>query len=172
MPAGNEHLRGRIPASEAPAPPSDAPLLRRLLSLVYESLLLAALLMAGALPFVLAAQAADAVAARALFQLYLLALAGVYFSWQWLRGGQTLPMKTWRLRLVTREGAPLTRAHALKRLLFAIAGTAAMGAGFLWALIDRDRRFLHDRLAGTKIVISAPATTASPPPPREKAGSA
>jgi uncharacterized RDD family membrane protein YckC len=152
----------------------DAPLHRRLLSLVYESLLLAALLMAGALPFVLAAQAADAVAARALFQLYLLALAGAYFAWQWLRGGQTLPMKTWRLRLVTREGAPLTRAHALKRLVFAVAGTAAMGAGFLWALIDRDRRFLHDRLAGTKIVpnpICAPATTASPPPPREKAGS-
>ena len=59
-------------------------------------------------------------------------------------------MKTWRLQLVTRDGAPLTRAHALQRLVFAIAGAAALGAGFLWALADRDRRFLHDRLAGTK----------------------
>jgi uncharacterized RDD family membrane protein YckC len=144
---------------------NDAPLFRRLLSLVYESLLLAALLMAGALPFSLAAQAADHLATRPLFQLYLLAFAAVYFAWQWLHGGQTLPMKTWRLKVVTREDAPLTRGHALKRLVFAIAGTALCGAGFLWALADRDRRFLHDRLAGTKI-ICAPATTAFPPRPR------
>ena len=108
--------------------------------------------MAGALPFSIVAQSADRLAARPLFQLYLLGLAGAYFAWQWVRGGQTLPMKTWRLKLVTREGSPLTRAHALARLVFAIAGTAAFGAGFLWALADRDGRFLHDRLAGTKIV--------------------
>ena len=146
---------------------TDATLLRRLLSLLYESLLLTALLMAGTLPFSLATQGVDRVAARPLLQLWLLALAGIYFVWQWLHGGQTLPMKTWRLKLVTREGAPLTRAHALKRLVFAVAGTAALGAGFLWALADRDRRFLHDRLAGTKIVTFGPATTASPPRPRE-----
>jgi uncharacterized RDD family membrane protein YckC len=40
----------------------------------------------------------------------------------------------------------------LKRLVFAIAGSAALGAGFLWVLADPDRRFLHDRLAGTKII--------------------
>jgi|SRR5688572_19889917 uncharacterized RDD family membrane protein YckC len=135
---------------------TDAPLYRRLLSLVYEALLLAALLMAGALPFSLAAQATDPLATRPLFQLYLLALAAAYFAWQWLRGGQTLPMKTWRLKLVTREGAPLSRGHALRRLVFAMAGTAALGAGFLWALADRDGRFLHDRLAATKIVTSDP----------------
>ena len=146
----------------SPLPPLDAPLHRRLLSLIYESLLLAAVLMAGALPFSIAAQTADRLAARPLFQLYLLALAGTYFVWQWLRGGQTLAMKTWHLELVTREGAALTRAHALARFAFAIIGTAALGAGFLWALADRDGRFLHDRLAGTKITV-APATTASPP---------
>jgi uncharacterized RDD family membrane protein YckC len=151
-------------APPIPLPPLDAPLHRRLLALIYESLLLAAVLMAGALPFSVFAQAADRVAARPLFQLYLLALAAIYFVWQWLRGGQTLPMKTWRLQLVTRDGAPLTRAHALQRLVFAIAGAAALGAGFLWALADRDRRFLHDRLAGT-LIIFVPATTASPPRP-------
>ena len=135
-----------------PLPPLDAPLYRRLLSLIYESLLLAAVLMAGALPFSVAAETADRIATRPLFQLYLLVLAATYFTWQWLNGGQTLPMKTWRLKLVTGDGASLTRAHAFKRLVFAIAGTAAFGAGFLWALVDRNRRFLHDRLAGTKII--------------------
>lgn len=130
----------------------DAPLVRRLMSLGYEAVLLAALLVTAALPFVLAARNADPIAARAVFQCFLVAVSGLYFGWQWLHGGQTLPMKTWRLRLVTAAGRPLTRAHALKRLLFALAGTAACGAGFVWALVDPDHRFLHDRLAGTKIV--------------------
>ena len=129
-----------------------APLLRRALSLAYEALLLTAVLMAGALPFLLLTQAVERSVARAAFQVYLLAIAGIYFSWQWTHGGQTLPMKTWRLRLVTRAGGPLTRAQAFRRVVVAIVGTLALGAGFLWALVDPDGQFLHDRLAGTKIV--------------------
>jgi len=61
-------------------------------------------------------------------------------------------MRTWRLRLVTREGASLDWKHALKRFLIALPGTLLLGAGFLWALVDREGLFLHDRLAGTKII--------------------
>lgn len=132
--------------------PAPASLARRVLSLLYEILLLMAVLMLGALPFVLLGADVDWIAARPLFQLYLVALAGQYFGWQWLHGGQTLPMKTWRLKLVTRGGGPLTRAHALRRILFGLAGTLALGTAFFWALIDPDRQFLHDRLAGTRIV--------------------
>jgi len=131
---------------------TDAPLFRRALSLVYESLLLAAVLMVAAVPFVPLARGVDPIGARIAFQLYLLGISGIYFGGQWSRGGQTLPMKTWRLRLVTLDGGPLTRAHAARRLAFALAGIAACGAGYLWALADPDRRFLHDRLAGTRIV--------------------
>lgn len=134
------------------APATSPGLARRALSLVYETLLLVAVLFAGALPFLLLAQEADAALARLLLQLYLLALCGVYFIWQWLHGGQTLPMKTWRIRLVTRDGAPLTLRRAVCRYLLALAGLALLGTGFLWAFIDRDRQFLHDRLAGTKLV--------------------
>jgi uncharacterized RDD family membrane protein YckC len=138
----------------APGAASPASLWRRGLSLGYEILLLVAVLFVGALPFVLAAGAADRVTARPLFQLYLVALTAVYFVWQWRRGGQTLAMKTWRIRVVTREGAPLDWARAAQRYLFALAGTLLAGGGFLWALADRDGLFLHDRLAGTKIVRS------------------
>jgi uncharacterized RDD family membrane protein YckC len=110
--------------------------------------LLAALLMIGALPFVLVSHDVP----RAAFQLYLLALAGAYFPWHWLHGGQTLPMKTWRLRLVARDGGPLTALRAFKRFAAAAAGSAAFGIGFLWALVDPEGLFLHDRLAGTAIV--------------------
>ena len=135
---------------------------RRALSLCYEVLLLAAVLLVGALPFVLVAGAADPLPARPLFQLYLVALAGIYFVWQWLRGGQTLAMKTWRVRVVTRDGEPLDWAHAVRRYLFALAGILLAGAGFLWALVDRDGQFLHDRLAGTRIAMSEGAASVAP----------
>jgi uncharacterized RDD family membrane protein YckC len=149
-------------AGEGGAPPEapSASLARRALALAYEALLLAALLLAAALPFVLMTHTADAIAARLLFQLYLIAVAAAYFVWQWRRGGQTLAMKTWRLRVVTRAGTPLNLRHAVSRFVFALAGCALAGAGFLWALVDREGLFLHDRLAGTRIIF-VPATTSS-----------
>jgi uncharacterized RDD family membrane protein YckC len=130
----------------------SASLTRRALALGYEALLLFALFLASALPFLVIAHGVDRIAARPLFQIYLLVVAAAYFIWQWRRGGQTLAMKTWRIRIVTREGAPLALPHALNRFLFAAAGCLLVGAGFLWALVDREGLFLHDRLAGTKII--------------------
>lgn len=135
-----------------PSGPPCANLARRAVCLIYEALLLAALLLAGTLPFVLATHGLDGTVARALLQPYLVVLAGAYFAWQWVRGGRTLAMKTWRLRVVARDGTPLTWRNALARYSFALAGTLLFGAGFLWALVDRERLFLHDRLAGTQIV--------------------
>jgi len=141
-------------ASELQARPEapSASLALRTLALVYEALLLSALFLVAALPYVLMTHTADAIVARPLFQAYLVAVAAAYFVWQWRHGGQTLPMKTWRMRIVTRAGAPLGLRHALTRFLFALAGCALAGAGFLWALVDRDGLFLHDRLAGTRVI--------------------
>ena len=146
-------------------PDVEAGLVRRALALAYEVLLLAAVLIAAGLPFVLTTRGADPIAARIAFQLYLVGVVALYFCTQWLRGGRTLPMKTWRLRLVTSEGRALSATHALRRFLFALAGAALCGAGFLWALVDPDRRFLHDRLAGTKIVREYSAAEQRDPPP-------
>jgi uncharacterized RDD family membrane protein YckC len=135
--------------------PLDAPsasLARRALALVYEALLLFALLLVSSLPVVMITHTADAIVARPLLQIYLVAVAAAYFIGQWRRGGQTLAMKTWRIRIVTREGTPLALRHALNRSLFAAAGSLLAGAGFLWALVDREGLFLHDRLAGTRII--------------------
>jgi len=127
---------------------------RRALALIYEALLLFAWLLLSSLPFVMIAHEAEGTAARPLFQLYLLLVAAAYFVWQWRRGGQTLAMKTWHMRLVTRDNTPLSLQHATSRFLFAVPGALLLGAGFLWALVDRDGLFLHDRLAGTRIIMN------------------
>ena len=129
-----------------------APIGRRLLSLIYEALLLAGLLFCAGFAFFFVEQRLTDSHARAVFQLYLAAVAGLYFAWQWTRGGQTLPMRTWRLRLVGRDGSPVGPRQAALRYVAALAGALAFGAGFTWAFFDRDRQFLHDRIAGTRIV--------------------
>ena len=132
------------------APPAG--LARRLVSLAYETLVLCALLVLAALPFVVLTRGMEHVIARPVFQLYLFLIAGWYFVYQWSHGGQTLPMKTWGLRLVRRDGRLPTTSQGVRRYCLALAGTLAIGSGFIWALFDRDRQFLHDRLAGTVIV--------------------
>jgi uncharacterized RDD family membrane protein YckC len=65
-------------------------------------------------------------------------------------------MKTWNLRVTRADGAALNPARAAHRYFLAVLGTFAFGITFLWALVDRDRQFLHDRLAGTAIGFAAP----------------
>jgi uncharacterized RDD family membrane protein YckC len=128
-----------------------APLHRRTLSLIYETLLVAAVLWFAGLLYALFEQRIGSTHVRVVYQVYLAIVAGVYFIWQW-RHGQTLPMKTWRMRLVTRGGTPLSLMQAVVRYLYASAGLLLVGLGFVWALVDREHQFLHDRLAGTRLI--------------------
>lgn len=133
----------------------------RLLSLCYESILLFALVFVAAYLFISLARDAQGGWTRLAFQLYLLAVCGAYFTFCWVRSGQTLPMKTWRLQLRTRDGQPLSPGTAILRYLVAVPAMCT-GLGILWALLDGDRQFLQDRIAGTRIVRLA--ATARPAP--------
>ena len=126
---------------------------RRLGSMLYEALLLTALLFISTWIFLLVGQLLAPPLARHLLQVSLLATMGIYFVYCWTHGGQTLPMKTWRLQLVTRDNKPLGTRLAIARYLLALLSLGAAGLGLAWALLDRDRQFLHDRLAGTRIVL-------------------
>jgi uncharacterized RDD family membrane protein YckC len=81
---------------------------------------------------------------RYALQIFIFAVFTAYFLWCWLRGGQTLAMKAWHIRLVE-----VTPVKALLRLLLAVL---LFPASIVWALFDRERQFLHDRLAGTRLV--------------------
>ena len=100
------------------------------------------------------------------------AVGALYFCWSWTGGRRTLPMKTWRLRLTRRDGNPVGRRAAVTRYLAAWIGPALallayvalkptgaaryalwlVAVNYAWAWIDPDRQFLHDRIAGTRIV--------------------
>lgn len=126
---------------------------RRFACMVYETLVLLSLWIVASFPFVGLTQGLDQAVARPLLQAYLLIVAGVYFVWFWRHGGQTLPMKTWRIRLRAVDGKAVSLRQAWLRYGLACLGLAFFGLGFLWALFDPERQFLHDRLAGTRLVL-------------------
>lgn len=140
--------------SGAPSPYGSRDLLRRLASLLYESLLVFAIALFSAGLLQAATGGMLARIPRPILQIYLFTVLGAYFIWCWHRGGQTLPMKTWKLRLMSADGAPVSIGRAALRYLLAWPSIALAGAGIGWALFDREHQFLHDRLAGTRIVRS------------------
>jgi uncharacterized RDD family membrane protein YckC len=116
--------------------------------MLYEAILLFAVAFFAGWIFFAASGGGDATAGllRHVLQVLILMLFAAYFLWCWLRGGQTLPMKTWRIRLVE-----VTPRKALLRFVLALV-LVPTGISIFWALFDKERQFLHDRLAGTRLV--------------------
>ena len=170
----------------------SAPLLRRLAALLYESLLLGAvLLLAGFALAAIVSPAPEASAVRALqlpalparmlMSAALFVVAGGYYVWSWTGGRRTLPMKTWRMRLARDGDAPIDVRTALTRYVAAWIGPLLvipayvglqptghprlafwlLGVNYAWALVDRDRQFLHDRIARTRLVDDPPPASLS-----------
>lgn len=123
---------------------------RRVLCMVYESLIVVALVLVGGLAALALPSSADGVHGlpRLALQFWIVALICAYFAGCWWRFGQTLAMKTWRLVVTTADRSPLSPSIAVKRLVLA---ALTLPVSVLWPLFDRDRLFLHDRLAGTRV---------------------
>ncbi len=129
------------------------PLWRRLMAMLYDSLLLVALLMLAALPVVVFFGGIPGGWARYIFQLYLLAVWFLFFAWFWVHGGQTLGMRSWRLQLISVDGADIDWKTALLRFLFALLSALVLGAGYFWMLIDPFGRAWHDRISGSLVIL-------------------
>jgi uncharacterized RDD family membrane protein YckC len=177
----------RAESRDPSAPLPSAGLWRRLAALGYEALLLAAILIVAGflLSPLVSPPAVDAarpvpippLPERIATFAALVLLGAAFFGWSWTGARRTLPMKTWNLRLVRRDGAPVDAKSALVRYAtawlgpaLALAAYAALapsgharvalaliGLNYAWALVDPDRQFLHDRIAGTRLVVEARA---------------
>ncbi|MBV2235530.1 MAG: RDD family protein [Sterolibacterium sp.] len=156
--------------------PTDTPSLpRRLASMLYEALLLIGVIsVLVLLPQTLYAQHTGKTAAPWLAWLHLECVLAAYFVWFWSQGRQTLAMKTWKIHLVCARNQTaatgISPQRALLRHGLSWLSILPAGLGLLWALVDREGQFLHDRLAGTrlKLITDARTTIASPPPPAKK----
>jgi uncharacterized RDD family membrane protein YckC len=163
-----------------PALPATPSVRRRLATMLYEAVILFGVVFLAGYLFSTLTQQRNGLTHHNLLAGWIGFVVGLYFVWFWTHSGQTLPMKTWRLRVVAADGSPLSAPRAILRYLLAwlwflpplalhplfglsLPHTLALAAVWfvLWAATGRlgaSRQFLHDRLAGTRIVaVSAPA---------------
>ncbi|MFD2368195.1 RDD family protein [Pseudoduganella sp. GCM10020061] len=152
---------------------------RRLVSMLYDSLLLLAVEMLAIFIYLVVTLNNHSPIVDTLRYLFIVFVAGAYFVHFWTDSGHTLAMKTWRIKLVKVGYAKVPRRDAIKRFIFAWGFVAPAlliswvlqlretHAGsktafllllaniILWSLtafLDKDRQFLHDRLAGTRLI--------------------
>ena len=153
---------------------------RRLAAFAYEGVLLFGVLFIADYLFSALTQQRNAMQGRAAGQAFLFVVLGIYFSWFWSRGGQTVAMKAWHVRVVDASGQPPSQGRALLRyvaswlwFLPALASahfaglkttggifgclTAGVLAYLLIARLHPSRQFLHDLLSGTRMVTYKPA---------------
>ena len=154
---------------------TPATLRRRLICMVYETILVLAIVFLAALLFPGAASGRLSGAARHTLFIYLVLVMGIYFTWCWARG-QTLAMRAWRLRVVDLNGMLVSWQRAAARYLAALALVGPALAAMLWlreqphsalawalvaigvvsiawALGSSARRAAYDVIAGTQLVV-------------------
>jgi uncharacterized RDD family membrane protein YckC len=125
----------------------------RFACMMYEAILLFGVVFVADYLFDTLTQSKHALALRHERQAWLFVAIGAYFVLCWRKGGQTLPMKTWDIRLVDGDGGRIPMWKAIVRYVLSWPITFT-GIGYLWACFDKDRQFLHDRLVGTRLIVS------------------
>ena len=127
--------------------------LRRLAAILYDTLLIVALLFLVTIPFI-AVRGGEPVetSENTLYQVVLVLAVCAFFVGFWTWRGRTLGMQSWGLQLETMDGTRPGFARATARFFAALLSWAPLGLGFLWQLVDRDKLAWHDRLSGTRLV--------------------
>ena len=124
-----------------------AGLVRRLMAITYDLFLLIALLFI-ATGVAMAFNQGDAIKpGQAIYPFYVSSLVAIsfgFYGWFWTHGGQTLGMKTWKMKLQQNNGHAVTWPLAFLRFITAVISWSAAGLGFFWSLFNPQRRTWHD----------------------------
>jgi len=137
------------------AKPTDrtlCPLPRRLLAMLYDSLVLLALLIVAsalALPF---GDIHKTAFKDFWFTLWLVFVCFAYLGGCWRYGGMTVGMRAWRIELVSANDRPVSWPRCLLRFIVGCVSLGAFGLGVIWALPDPLNRSWHDLAARTLLV--------------------
>jgi len=130
---------------------SSPGLIRRLATLLYDGILLVCLEIVLALPLPAVPEAIrSSFGGRMAIFMAMMLVAYIFVGYCWTHGGQTLGERAWRVRVTADGGGPMTWRLSLQRLLVGMVSLLAAGLGYLWVLVDRDRRAWHDHFSGSR----------------------
>lgn len=119
--------------------------------IAYDALLLLAFLLL-AIALILPFNGGEAYTSSQFFvPFYILLISFIYYGGFWTNGGQTLGMKTWKVKIQTLDYQPITWSQAFKRFSFSFISWGFLGLGFLWKFIDKKQFTWHDHLSKTSL---------------------
>ena len=127
-------------------------LLRRVLVIIYDAVVVIALLLMATAIAMLLGMANHTAAKDPLFTAYLFLVWFLYLGWCWNRGGMTLGMRAWRVCIKDESGNHPAWGRCAVRFLLAFISAAVAGLGFFWSLFEADRRTWHDMASGTRLL--------------------
>ncbi|MBT5221129.1 MAG: RDD family protein [Woeseia sp.] len=126
-------------------------LLRRLGAMIYDGLLLVALMFLATLPFIALRGGEPVEPGELLYQIVLLLVSYLFFVGFWSRSGRTLGMQAWRIQVEAMSGDSPSITALNVRFFTAIVSLLVFGMGFWWQLFDREGLTWHDRLSRTRL---------------------
>ncbi|CCE22367.1 RDD family protein [Methylotuvimicrobium alcaliphilum] len=124
---------------------------RRIAALLYDGLLLLAVLFAATAVGLLFNHGEAFASDNLYFHAYLVLISYFFYGWFWTHGGQTLGLKAWKLKILAEDRQPITWTQASIRFIGAILSWSVLGLGYIWVIFDRDNRAWHDRLSRTAV---------------------
>ena len=126
-----------------------ASLLKQFAAMVYDSLLIFALLFMATSILLIFSQG-EAIESNPSFNLYLVFIVFVFYAWFWNKSGQTLGMRVWKIRIISELGGNPGWGTSFLRLSFAVVSLLCLGLGYFWRLF---RPYTwHDKLSQTRII--------------------
>lgn len=134
---------------------TKAPLIRRLTAMLYDTLICAALMLVTtgvytAISHKITGQ--ESTSGDPLLSSILFITLYLFFGYFWTRSGQTLGMQVWHLRIQNEDSTSISWLQALLRFMMAIISFICIGAGYIWMLIDKDKKAWHDRFSESVVV--------------------
>ena len=125
---------------------------RRFGAILYDLFLLLAVIFAASFLPVILFNVKPEDAYFFLFQAYIFLVSYIFYAWFWIRSGQTLGMRTWKVKVITYDGSKLNWGNSFIRYLVAIVSLLAFGLGFFWSLWDKQKRTWHDIASRTRLI--------------------
>ena len=129
----------------------NAPLARRLGAMLYDGLLVVALMFLVTVPFIAVRGGEPVEAGSGAYQLAMLATAWAFYAGFWTYRGRTLGLQSWRLQLETMTGERPGIGASTLRFFAAFVSLLPLGLGLWWQLVDSEGLAWHDRLSGTRL---------------------
>ena len=126
-------------------------LIRRFMIMFYDSILLIAVLFFSSLPIIIPFQITTEHALYPLYVFYIYLVAFIFFGWCWTHGGQTLGLKTWKIKLISDSSAKVSWKESFLRYLGSILCWLSCGIGFLWCYTNKERRAWNDIISKTRL---------------------